>query len=188
MIIVKKRDKKIDNTLHSMKIDARILTLNGIKKLIRNLPALIVPILRESKAFLNEMLLEELKKEKIDFKKFNWNFQDIKSIIKIIEGFIDLDSKDISPSHIYSIVMRIRILLMIESLIKNIRFENKKVRQLFIDYGFREEDYEKYYKIYQNIRDDREVSEKPKKEEFLKLIIMLKRYMNKIENETKKKT
>lgn len=167
-------------------IDIRVLTLQNIKKAIENFPALILPILKEARAFLNPALLEELKNSKFDVKKFSWNFQDIRRILKIIKGFIEIDEKDIAPSHIYSLIMRVRILCMIESLLKNKIFSNKAVKKVLLDYGLTEKEFGKFYNIYQRIRKDKEVDEKINKEEILELIEIVKRYSKKLENETKK--
>lgn len=185
LILANEKDDKLKYAFDD--VDIRIMDMEGIKRSIKNLPGLIMPILMEAKSFLNPLLLEELKKEKIDFKKFSWNFQDIKRIIKIIEGFIEIDNKDISPSHIYSLMMRTRVLCMIESLVKKRDFSNKAVKKVLLDYGLDESIYKRYYEIYQEIRENREVEEKIKKEEILKLIEIVKKYLHKVENEAKKK-
>jgi len=185
LIIVQEKDDKIKAIFDD--IDIRVITLENIKKSIKNLPALILPILKEARVFLNSLLLEELKQEKIDFRKFIWNFQDIVRIIKIIEEFIKIDDKDISPSHIYSLMMRARILCMIEGLIKNKNFSNKIVKKTLLEHGLNEEIYEKYYSIYQKIRDNQDVEEKVTKEEILNLIKIIKKSLKKIKNETNKK-
>jgi len=75
----------------------------------------------------------ELRSSQINFEKFKWNFGDIKRIIKIIEGFIEIDDKDIGPSHIYSLIMRIRVLHMMDSLLSKQAFSNKSIENLLVD-------------------------------------------------------
>jgi hypothetical protein len=132
-------------------------------------------------------LLEELKNIKFDLKKLRWNFEDIKRIIKIIEGFIGLDEKDISPSHIYSLMMRIRVCYLIECLLKNKEFSNEGVKKLLIGYGLGNRETDKFSCIYRAIRNDEKLIAKIDKTEILNLLRILKDYSFKIENETKKK-
>ena len=185
LIIVNERDEKIKNLFDD--IDIRILTLKEIKKTIKNFPAIVVPILRESKPFLNQVLLDELKNLKFNIRKFDWHFQDIKRIIKIIENFIELDDGDITLSHVYSLIMRFRILYMIETLLENKTFSNSGVKKILLNRGFSEEDYEKFYYVYQSLRDGEEVKERINKGDVVELIEALKKYLKNIENETKKK-
>lgn len=185
LIITKEKDARIKEALKEM--DVRVMILENLKKSIENLPALIMPILKEAKTFLNPQLISDLKNLDINFKKFKWNFDDTKRIIKIIEKFIKIDDEDIASSHIYSLIMRIRVCYMIDSLLNNKLFSNKGVETLLINYGLNKDEIYKFYDIYRKVRDNRDVDSIIKKEEILKLINITKDYLIRIENETKKK-
>lgn len=184
LIIVKEKDKKIKELLND--IDIRVLTLEEIRRSIKNFPFLILPILKESKALLNSSLIEELKNSKFDARKFKWHFEDTRRILKIIKTFIDLDDKDIAPSHIYSLIMRIRVCYMVESLLKDKVFSNKAIKRILLDYGLNEKEYERFYSIYRKIREDKEVEEKIDKQEILRLMKILINYYKKLEEEVQK--
>lgn len=186
LIIVKEQDERIKEKLKD--IDVRIIQIDKLRKTIKEYPLFIIPILREAQTLLNPSLLEELKNEKIDLKKFKWNFDEIKRTIKIIEKFIEIDEEDISPSHIYSLIMRIRVCYLIECIIKNKNFSNAGVKVLLNKEGLNKEDIKKYVEIYREVRDNKAMKDKVSKEEILKLISILKNYSEKLENETKKKT
>lgn len=186
LIIVQEKDEKIKTLFDD--IDVRILTLDGIKKSIKNFPVPIVLVLKEAEVFLNPLLLEELKKEKYSLKGLRWHFEEIKGMVKIIEGFIKLDDKNINASHIYSLIMRARVLYMIECLLRNKIFSNEGVKKKLLNYGLNEKVFENYYKIYQKIRNNEVVEEKIDKKEIERLIKIIKNYCIEIENETKKKT
>ncbi len=186
LVITKEKDKSIAKAL--IDIDARVTTLETIKKTLKNHPLFIYPILRESRPLLNSFLLEELKNLKIDIKKFNWDFEDIKRIIRIIESFVALDEKDIVPAHIYSLIMRVRILHLIECIIENKEYANSSVYAILENRGLKKELIVKFFKIYRNIRDDKEEEININKEEINSLIDILKNYLKKVEDETKKKT
>lgn len=133
IVIIKSKDEGIKNILKD--VDVRVITIEDLKKAIKETPLLIMPILKEAKTLINPLLLEELRSQEVDFRKFKWNFDDIKRIIGIIEKFIELDEEDIASSHVYSLVMRIRGCYLIECLLKNKQFSNKNIKSLLINYG-----------------------------------------------------
>ena len=185
LIITKEKDENIKNTLED--IDLRVVPIQAIKKSIKNYPLLIMPILKESITLLNPLLLEVLRNSKIDIKKFKWNFDDVKRIIKIIEKFIEIDDKDISPSHIYSLIMRLRVCYLIECLLKNKKFTNNAIEKLLLNYGLKKEVIDRFFYVYRTIRENEEPKIKVEKDEILDLINFIKYYSERIENEAKKK-
>lgn len=185
LVITKEKEDKIKNALKD--IDARIITLDVAKNTLKNTPLLITPILNEAKTFLNPRLLDELREFKIDYRKFNWNFGDIKRIIKIVEGFVELDPLDISPAHIYSLILRLKVCYLIESILKNKLFSNKSFKELLLKYGLKEEKIDKFYKIYRDVRDNESSNIKVNKDDILELIKITKNYFKRVEYETKKK-
>ncbi|MBI2045725.1 nucleotidyltransferase domain-containing protein [Candidatus Pacearchaeota archaeon] len=185
LIITKEKDNKIKIILED--IDARVVSLDELKKTIRNYPLFIMPILREAKTLLNPVLLEDLRNSSIDFRKFNWNFEDIGRIIKIAESFIKLDDKDISPSLIYSLIMRIRVCYIIECLLKGKEFSNKGVEKLLLSYGADNKEIERFFHVYRLVRDEESPNIKINEGEVLVLLNILKDYLKKLKDETKKK-
>ncbi len=184
LVITKEKEPKIKEIFDD--IDVRILTLEELKKGVKNFPAITLPILKESKVFLNPLLLEELKNSKINFKNFKWHFEDIKRIIKITKAFVKIDEEEISPDNIYSLIMRIRICNMMESLIRDKPFSNDSVKKFLFNQGLTEKEYEKVYYIYQQIKNDNNVKMKINKEEIFKLVKILADYSNKLEENVKK--
>lgn len=185
LIITKNKDESIKKIMKD--IDAIVLSYDELNRAIKNMPVFIAPILKEAKVLLNPLLLEELQKIKIDFKKFKWNFDDIKRIVKIIKTFIEIDEEDISASHIYSLIIRIRACYIIECLLKGKDFSNKDVKDLLLKYKLKKEDIDKFFEIYRKIRNDEPAKISIKKEEILPLINILEEYSKKLENETKEK-
>jgi|SRR3989339_170546 len=184
LVITHEKDEDIKNILKEF--DARIVSIEEIKKAINETPLLIMPILLEAKPLINPLLLEELKSHKINFKKFKWHFDDIRRTIGIIEEFIELDDKDIASSHIYSLVMRIRGCYLIECLLKNKKFNNEGVISVLLNYGLDKREINLFFDIYRKIRDDENERNKIDKDKILKLINILKEYSKEVEDETKK--
>jgi len=184
LVITKEEAKELKSIFGDM--DVRITTLEKLRKSIANLPAITLPILKEAKTIINPLLLEELKNSRINYKKFKWNFDDIKRTIKLIETFVKIDEKDIALSHIYSLIMRARICYMIQGLIENKKFSNAGLRNELIKRGLDEKKYDNYYEIYQKIRDEEEVEGKINKEEIMNFINIIKKYASELEDESKK--
>lgn len=186
LVITQDETNKLKQLFEDM--DIRITTLTKIKKSIDTFPAVTLPILKEAKTIINPALLEELKNSKINYKNFKWNFDDIKRTIKLIETFVEIDEKDIDISHIYSLIMRVRICYMIESLLKNKQFSNTKVRAEMIKRELNSKKYDKYYEVYRRVRDEEEVVGKINKEDIRYFINIIKKYVAELENESKKAT
>lgn len=186
LIIVQEKDERIKAVLQGM--DIRIITLETIKRSIANFPVLIIPILRESIPLFNKNLLDDLNSIKINFSKFNWSFSEIKRIIKIIEGYSELRQNEMSGDFIYSLIMRVRVCYLIECLIHNKKFTNKAIEVLLSNNGFDIEEINNFFNIYKKIRNDQESFKVVKKESVLKLLKFLKKYLEKVEDEAKKKT
>lgn len=185
LIIIKEQDERIKQALKD--IDVRVVQIDKLRKTIKEYPLFIIPILREAQTLINPSLLEELRKEKIDFTKFKWNFDEIKRTINIIEKFIEIDEKEISASHIYSLIMRIRVCYLIECILKYKNFSNEGVKQFLLKNNLDKEEIEKYIEVYRNIRDNKKLDIIITKEEISKLISILKSYSKKLEDETEKK-
>ena len=132
-------------------------------------------------------LNEDLKKERYNLKGLKWHFEDIKRIIKIIEKFIELDDKDIDASHVYSLIMRARILYMIECLLKEVIFGNKGVKNRLLQYDLDEKLFDYYYQIYQKVKNNEEIKENISRDNIERLMGIIKIYLKEVENETEKK-
>ncbi|MDP1695926.1 MAG: nucleotidyltransferase domain-containing protein [archaeon] len=185
LIITQNEAKELKHLFTDM--DVRVSTLDGIKKSIEHLPAISLPIIREAKTIINPILLEELKKSKINYKNFRWNFDDTRRVIKIIEDFIKIDEEDIGLSHIYSLFMRARVCYMIDGLLRDKQFSNKGLQEELAKRGLDRRKYEEYYNIYRKVRDDEEVEGKIDKSDITQFINIIKKYASELENESKKK-
>lgn len=197
LIITDKKDleikKSIEKTPGLEHLDLRVMPLKSVKKSIEKTPVLIIPILKEAETIINPSLLNELKDSKIDYRKFTWHFDEMKRSIKIIKSFLEVDPIEISPVHIYSIIMRLKICSLIDSLLHNTNFTNKSLLSLLLKYQIQKNEIEKFISIYRKVRDNKSDLEKDlsyqkiTKEEIQKLLFILEDYMKKLENETKKK-
>lgn len=188
LVITKEKNEEIKNALNEKDIDVRVVSLESIKKATAEYPLFIFPILQEAVVLLNPTLLEELKNLPFNAKKIKWHIDEIKRTLRIIETFIALDDKNIASSHIYSLLMRVRVCFLLECLLKRKRFSNETVRNVLLDNGFTSKEVVRFFSIYRKVRENEDSCTKMQKEEIQKLMNFLKEYVKKLEHETKKET
>ena len=101
--------------ISSGKYNVSIYPINSVKQTLNINPILIYPRILEAKTILNNSLLYELEKSKLGSNKVYRD--ETKRIIKINEGVINLsDKKKISDSVIYSLILRLRGILLIKKM------------------------------------------------------------------------
>ncbi len=184
LVITQEKDERIKYALKDL--DVRVVAFKNIPQAIHEYPLFITPIIREAVVFLNPVLLEELKSISRTVGKLRWHLDEAQRTIKIVESFIAIDEKNISPSHIYSLLMRIRICYLIECMTRNIVYTNEGVRRLLMNAGFRKEQVQRWFSWYKTVREGQEIRTHVKKEEIQALIQFLKKYITTIEHEAKK--
>jgi len=130
-------------------------------------------ILREAKPIFNEKLLEELKKEetKPDLKEFfETTLTAFKNTKQLLEAEKKTNAKYLdSTAVVYSLILRLRGLYLIQCFKKNKEFSNKKFKELLKGWGFSEKTVEEFLSVYRAERDEKKVSEKILLEEAEKL-------------------
>ena len=169
-------------------IDLRIATLESVERSIENYPAMIMPLLKEANVIINPKLLAELRGKEIDVRKFEWSFEEAKSMLGIVKSSLEMDRKagTVNLDLVYSLILRLRTAYAIESLIKDKVFSNFGVKKIASDYGLNESAYNRLYRVYRQVRDNKRVAERVKIEEIEHLLEIVKNYLNKVENEAKK--
>lgn len=174
---------KTKKEIISGKYHVSIATLEGIKKTLDARPELILPRLDEARIILNKSLLEELKSRKIDKNSFKEFTEESRRIIKINKGFIELDKeqgfKDLdSVNLVYSIVLRLRGIFLINKLLKKEKYKKKDFLKWIEKEIGREA--EKVYCVYSRIRDGRKIKAKIKTEIAEKLLRKLEKEVGKL--------
>jgi len=150
-------------------------------------PILFYSILQEAKPIINPPYLEKLRKEEIKPAYFNDFLDDTKRLIQINKEMIKLDKmdkdKDSSESTIYSLVLRLRGIFIINLFLKKKIYSNGIFRTFLIKNS--KIDYEKIYNIYRSIRDNKKTEEKVKIEEAESLLTLLIKETQKLEKKLK---
>ena|SRR3989344_4202281 len=159
--------------------DINVHSLENLKKILVNNP-LYSLILKEAKIILNKSLLDELKN--IDSRRdFSFVLETTRGVLEINKDFIDMEKDDFDNSAvIYSLVLRLRGLYMIDCILKNKLYSNKDFKNFVMKKGVK--NFNILYRAYRSERDNRRVGKiKISKDDVNRLYSLVK-------NETEKKS
>jgi len=142
--------------------DLHAIQMKNIKKTIRGSPIQFFSMIKEAKPIINKSLLKELNNIKINHSYIIEHLESTKRILKILDSLLKKYKKDeISPcSIIYSIILRLRSLFLIESLLKNKKYSNSDLKKAIKNQGINKTKTEEIYKVYQikrNTKRDKRV-------------------------------
>ncbi len=163
----------------SGKYHISLATLDGIKETLDKNPELILPRIIEAKVIINSNLLEELRSWKVDKDSFKRFISDTRETIKINKEMLKLDremNRDASGSVVYSIILRLRSVFLINCLLKKKDYKKRDFLK-WIKEGI-EEDISDAYEIYESVRDEKKAKIKITLEKAKKLIKFLKTKIN----------
>jgi len=181
IIVIAKNKFNISNT---GKFDIDIIEFKKIENLIEKNPIFYYSIIKESKPILNSLLLEKLKKIKLNTKNFKWFINTTKDHIKSNREFIELDKLDgeylTSYVVIYSIILRLRGIFLIKCLMNKVNYSNKSFKKWLLK-NIPNLDYKIAYAIYKEIRDNKKVDKKMKISSAESLLIFLTKEIKNLE-------
>lgn len=172
VLVIAKEGFKINK---NNKFEFIVLKENEIEEAIKINPILMYSAFKEAKVIINEKCLDKWKREKVDKRLFKPFLKSTNDSIKSDEELLKLDrktGKTVSNSVIYSLILRLRGIFIINCLVRNNRYSNKDfgkwiVSRTDIDYG-------KAYQVYQDVRNGKERKEEISIEQGEKLIELLK--------------
>jgi len=154
-------DKKID-LKRKGKFDFLVKTKKEfLDELKKDSTLFLQQVLREAKPVFNKSLLDELRKEEIkpDFKEF---FESTLTAFGNVKDLIQADKKREkkyldSNAVIYSLILRLRGLYLIQCFLQNKDFSNKKFKELLGNYGFEDKKVANFFDVYRAERDEKKV-------------------------------
>lgn len=160
-------------------------TLQKIDTLLNTNAVLVLPIVKEFKTIINPDLLERY--EEHQFTKKNTKFF-IESSIKALElnkKGIELDFE--IGSLVYSLMLRIRGLLMINLIMDNNQYSKSSLFLFLEDNGMSKNKVDELYRIYSNERNDIKVKKSDilTKEDIAKLLNIAKKLLEHVKNHLK---
>lgn len=110
-------------------------------------------IIHEAKPIINEKLLEELKGVKPDPKALKWYYNMTKNALSIVNDLLEIKG-DMNGS-IYSLMLRIRGLYLIQCNLKGRKYSNKDLEDFIVKNGIKRQVYRNFYTIYRAVRDNK---------------------------------
>ena len=157
VLVITKEKFKIEK---NNKFQIIVLAEEEIDNAIRLNPILMYSIFKEASAVINSGYLELLKKQKIDYSFFSAFIKSSCDSLKSSIELFELDKKTgktTSNSIIYSLILRLRGIFIIESLTKNRKYSNSLFKKWVLNNC--KISYEKIYSIYQAVRDNKKIKD-----------------------------
>jgi predicted nucleotidyltransferase len=147
-------------------------------------PVLFYSFVFESESIINNSFLEDLRKEQINKDFFKEFFNDTNRVISINQELLELDKSQnqeyTDNNLIYSLILRLRAVYIIETLLKREKFSNNFFLKFLRNNLVHNPD--KYYEVYQNIRNDKKIEKKITIGEAEKLLNLLNEVTSKLNN------
>ncbi|MBS3141212.1 nucleotidyltransferase domain-containing protein [Candidatus Woesearchaeota archaeon] len=166
MIISQKTKKEIFSGKYSISISP----LESIKKTLEKNPLMVYPRLIEAKTILNKSLLEELSSKKPKKKDFYGFIQDTKRIIKINKEALNQKSKFVQKEVIYSLILRLRGIFIINCILKNKKYTNHDFEKMLEKNNI---DCKNVYEVYSAVKSNKKTKIKINVSEAEKLLELL---------------
>ncbi|MBI2107146.1 nucleotidyltransferase domain-containing protein [Candidatus Woesearchaeota archaeon] len=170
-------DKKIKiNKIKDYSIS--VVTLEELDKLLEENAVLVIPLLREAETIINPRLLEKYKECKFTKNNIKPFLESCKDVIKLNKRGIELGF-DVG-SIVYSLILRIRALFMIQEIIANKPYSKSS----FFDFLKRNEinNVNELYSIYSREREGFKVKESNgvKKDDLVRLLVIAENMIKKL--------
>ncbi|MFW5847117.1 MAG: nucleotidyltransferase domain-containing protein [Nanoarchaeota archaeon] len=124
LIITSNVNKRIQQGIYN----AILISEQELERQLRENALPVLQMLKESKVLLNKQLIEDYRKIPLTNKNIKWHLDTTKSAMKIVKKKIELYKEleePIDASAVYSLILRLRTLYIIECLNKNKKYNNK---------------------------------------------------------------
>jgi len=142
-------------------IETIIIPENKLETAKKLNPLLFYSMLQEAKPIINPAYLDRLRQEKTRFDYFKDFLEDTKKSIISSEEIMEMDkklkSREASESVIYSLILRLRGLFIINLLLNKKMYSKTKFKDWIVKNS--EINYDKIYKIYRAVRDNKKTGE-----------------------------
>ncbi|MEK6927426.1 MAG: nucleotidyltransferase domain-containing protein [Nanoarchaeota archaeon] len=132
-----------------------------ISKAIQISPLLVYSILKEAIPILNSELLKKLQNTKIKSEYFKEYITETERLIKINSEFLEEDKDYVSNAVLYSILLRLRGILIINFLLNKKEYSNKLFEN-WLNSNITELKTRHIYEIYRKLRDSVPLNKKEK--------------------------
>ncbi len=165
LVITSKINKKIIRGRYEI----ILITKEQLEKQLETNLLPLLPMLKEAKSIINEMLIEKYKETPLTKKNLKWHIETTKSAMRVIKKSIEL-SKEMKikegDGSAYSLILRLRGVYIVDCLKKDKLWSKREFLSLIKEIAGSLNAYEGYLRI----KADKKVKEELKIEEAEKLI------------------
>ena len=160
-----------------------IMPLEKLKRAIETQPEMYYTMVQEAQPVINSSLLEDLHKIQPDKKRFAHYVAETKAHIKSSKELLAMDKEEgvlvTSGSIVYSAVLRLRGIFIINCILNNKRFSNKHFITWLREKRINKKQFQEAYAVYRAIRDSKKSKQKL-------LVSFAEMLLNTLEEETNK--
>ena len=150
-------DRKLQLEKKILAYSIAVVTLNEMDTLLRENAVLLLPIIKEAKAVINPMLLEGYKEKTFTFRNTHTFLENTTKILGLNRKGLDMDFE--IGSLVYSLMLRIRGLLMIELIRNGGSYSKSALFEFLRSNGISAAKIKEFYTIYGNEREGERVTE-----------------------------
>lgn len=157
-------------------------TLQEIDTLLNTNAVLMLPIVKEFKTIINPDLLERYKKHQFTKKNTKWFMGNSIKALELNKNGIELDFE--IGSLVYSLMLRIRGLLMIKLIMDNNQYSKSSLFLFLEENGMPKNKVDELYRIYSNERNDIKIKKSDilTKQDIEKLLNTAKKLIERVKN------
>ncbi|MBI3051769.1 nucleotidyltransferase domain-containing protein [Candidatus Woesearchaeota archaeon] len=157
-VLVITKDKNLRLNFKEEKIEITSFPIDKFKKAIEKYPAIYYQMVQEVKPLINGDVFEELKKISVTKESLKHYLTETREHIESSRELLELDKIDNvylkSYSVLYSSMLRLRGLFIMECMLSTAKFSNKKFKNRIISLGLGRKEFENCHKAYRLIRDN----------------------------------
>lgn len=156
------------------------VTLKQLEDMLNDTAVLVLPIIKEAKTIMNPVLLDKYKHCKFTKKNANWFLSTSKRALELNKQGLELDFE--IGSLVYSLILRIRGLLMVKLILSNRLYSKSDLFYYLGNNSISKAKIEELYKIYSDEKNNIKVkkSDIVKKEDIAKLIVIAEHLLKEV--------
>ncbi|MBI2657658.1 DUF2080 family transposase-associated protein [Candidatus Woesearchaeota archaeon] len=178
VLVISNAKLKIADKIHGYSTVST--TIAELESTLRKNAVLVLPIIKEAKTIINPDLLEKYKGYKFTRKNTKWFIDNSAYVLELNEKGIGMDFE--IGSLIYSLMLRIRGLLMIKLMLNGKLYSKSSLFSDLRDNKFSQDKIEELYRVYSEERENTKIIESGiiSKEDISKLLSVAKNLLSEV--------
>ncbi|MFH1052815.1 MAG: DUF2080 family transposase-associated protein [Candidatus Woesearchaeota archaeon] len=133
-------------------------SIEQIKNTLRNNAVLLLPMIKEAVPIINEDLIEKYKYYRLNKENTKWYIETTETSLGLAKDWMMEEDKYSLPNIVYPLITRLKGLLLVQALMNNKKPANAELFHLIERKGISNKIVKQLYKMYQEKRDNKEIS------------------------------